>query len=525
MKFEKFFMQPFDGDRKLRLTILLNRMETHEGKQYLLILGQDLETWQIVKLVDTHGLKYDLYKWNSDWAALIPGSIIEVTCAFHSSLLCANVLRVKSKYSVLRKLDYIQEIKKSWSDYVNHNEPALSDFAKIDSVDISFVANQLQGKRCFALYPMCGAKVVEYTTNRKTKFQLRYNGIFADILKNDSSVVERKDRFYNGFTLLEFMYKEGRFCLKVYDFLNEDSSFQDEGTEAVYQFQPSDEECNVENGLELFLRDEVLTRTLSEKPHMTAPSFEKAKREHETWCWGCKKHISSQTAQRCQVCGWYICPICGACGHHCAGVDSDGYDRYGFNQKGWNRRGFNRKGIHKNGTRFDSQGYDKNGYDANGFDEEGYNYKGYDSTGHTKDGYDIMGYDCFGFDRMGFDKFGYDRFGYDRNGFDTDGRDRNGYDRRGFTVDGIHKNGKRFDDKGYAVDGRTFGEHLYDEFPVNTVVELHGVEGFIAHRKLQNGIAYVTICFVDGIEKTYDLCVLAEKEHFKKLQFKKIATV
>ena len=30
-------------------------------------------------------------------------------------------------------------------------------------------------------------------------------------------------------------------------------------------------------------------------------------------CWKCRHTIDSETDERCEICGWYICPECGAC--------------------------------------------------------------------------------------------------------------------------------------------------------------------------------------------------------------------
>lgn len=43
----------------------------------------------------------------------------------------------------------------------------------------------------------------------------------------------------------------------------------------------------------------------------------------ESYCWECKKYINNTSAPECPVCGWIICPSCGACRQFgCVSVES-----------------------------------------------------------------------------------------------------------------------------------------------------------------------------------------------------------
>ena len=61
--FSDYYLEEFTTDLVKRFLILLNEEKVYENQKYLIIVAQDLVTDKIVKLVDTHGIKYDLCKY------------------------------------------------------------------------------------------------------------------------------------------------------------------------------------------------------------------------------------------------------------------------------------------------------------------------------------------------------------------------------------------------------------------------------------------------------------------------------
>ena len=45
--------------------------------------------------------------------------------------------------------------------------------------------------------------------------------------------------------------------------------------------------------------------------------YDRISGKYENHCWLCRGHISSETHERCEECGWYIC-ACGACSDDCS---------------------------------------------------------------------------------------------------------------------------------------------------------------------------------------------------------------
>lgn len=87
---------------------------------------------------------------------------------------------------------------------------------------------------------------------------------------------------------------------------------------------------------------------------------------YESKCWRCKTKITSYSDKKCNKCGWFCCPNCGACDPNCGrynkdGYDKDGYNKYGYDKQGYDRKGFDKNKIHKNGTFYDDNDFDFEG--------------------------------------------------------------------------------------------------------------------------------------------------------------------
>ena len=80
-------------------------------------------------------------------------------------------------------------------------------------------------------------------------------------------------------------------------------------------------------------------------------NFNNQYNERNTHCWGCRRHLNSKDHEICPLCGWIICPDCGACKQHC------NHEKIRKLEK----RGFDINGLHKNGTQYDDNGADCTG--------------------------------------------------------------------------------------------------------------------------------------------------------------------
>ena len=221
--FSDYYLKEFTGDLVKRFLILLNEEKIRGGQKYLLIIAQDLVTDKIVKLVDTHGIKYDLCKYTSDLEKLNKGDIISLKCCFHKSENCANVLRIKSNYTLEDSLDFNSELKEVFNIFENKSNCKI----KIFDTDLEFLGKKLEGKYGFITYYIKDSELVEYRTAfNKTKYQfcIEFSSkkYYADILPCVADIKKRIGKSHHGYVLLQFAYKNERLRVKVYDYLVED---------------------------------------------------------------------------------------------------------------------------------------------------------------------------------------------------------------------------------------------------------------------------------------------------------------
>ena len=63
------------------------------------------------------------------------------------------------------------------------------------------------------------------------------------------------------------------------------------------------------------------TLTTEERSSQTTPESSGSEEEHDDrrvdHCWSCKRALDSDVDQKCETCGWMICPDCGACKQGC----------------------------------------------------------------------------------------------------------------------------------------------------------------------------------------------------------------
>lgn len=218
--FSDYYLEEFTTDLVKQFLILLNEEKIHENQKYLLIVAQDLVTDKIVKLVDTHGIKYDLCKHSDDWAKLNKGDIISLKCCFHKSEHCVNVLRIKSNYTLEDSLDFNSELNEVFDIFDTKSNSKI----KIFNTDLEFLAKKLAGKYGFITYYLNGCELVEYrTTSNKIKYQFCIDCFskkyYADVLPYVADVQKRIGEKHYGYVLLQFAYKNERLRVKVYDFL------------------------------------------------------------------------------------------------------------------------------------------------------------------------------------------------------------------------------------------------------------------------------------------------------------------
>lgn len=229
--FSDFYLDNFSSDVLRKFVILTNQIQIHNKQRYLLIVAQDLVTHKVVRFVDTHGLKYDLYKYSDEWAKLKKGDIVKVRCAFYESKKYVNVLRVICDYQWVGSIDFYESLREIWKNS-KYNLKNTDLAIQVNYTDVEYIGKKLNGRYGFMLYPLKNEQLIKYAAkDKKTKYQFTFISrgkiYYADIVPYVPNIEIRIDDFYHGIVLLQFAFKDGRLRLKVYDFLNDGENFSE----------------------------------------------------------------------------------------------------------------------------------------------------------------------------------------------------------------------------------------------------------------------------------------------------------
>lgn len=225
----EYFLEEFENDEIKKLIIILNRIEIHNKKKYLLIVAKDLGANKIVKLIDTHGSKHNLCKYSDDWALLNKGDVISVKCEFYKSQNCVNVLRIKSNYILSESIDLHESLKATALSLLEEN---TTHSLMTLYPDLENIGKKHPRKYGFILYYFNNKKLIEYKKKDSTKIKYQFsffchhgNFCYADIVSYIPNISNYVGHAYTGFVLLQFAYINNRVRAKVYDLLGDDSNF------------------------------------------------------------------------------------------------------------------------------------------------------------------------------------------------------------------------------------------------------------------------------------------------------------
>lgn len=209
--------------------ILLNNVQIHNKNKYLLVVGQDLKTKEMFKFIDTHGMEYELYKYCDNWAQIKKGDIIRVSCVYHDSKNCNNVLRVRSDYELIKSVNYYEEIENTDSiEYIfSSPEERVLEITNFKNLKLDKKHNN---KYTFALVNVENVELIKYIiSENKSKYQLNipmdFSNFYADIQLSDLNLETYVGQYYSGFILMQFAIKNGHIRAKIYDMFINDKSF------------------------------------------------------------------------------------------------------------------------------------------------------------------------------------------------------------------------------------------------------------------------------------------------------------
>ena len=106
-----FLLEDLGGREVRNIAIMYIKSEYKNNVKYLLILGVDIFTQKMIRLVDTYGMKYGLCRYCEDYKDLRIKTVIKVPCKIcNDSYL--NALRIVGKPMIIGKTNFNSLIKK-----------------------------------------------------------------------------------------------------------------------------------------------------------------------------------------------------------------------------------------------------------------------------------------------------------------------------------------------------------------------------------------------------------------------------
>lgn len=209
------FLLPTDDNKKTnRCIILLSRSIVKiKDKHFLRLIGLDVKSGLLVKIVDTNGMKYNLHTDDNEWRNLdilseISADFIKINTKYE------NTLRVVSMFKIVER-----QVK--WVNICNVRMNPVKDFKEIDL----FMSQELCNHKNYCLVNLTGTQIHSYQGSGGEKYQIKVNRLFADIVTKNIQVEKYVNQYFRGIALLELSKINGNSIIKVIElygrFLNQ----------------------------------------------------------------------------------------------------------------------------------------------------------------------------------------------------------------------------------------------------------------------------------------------------------------
>ena len=207
----------FNGDLENEyrtIAILTNKKISVRGRYYLEIVGRDIQTCRIVKLVDYYGIDRELCSFSSEMSSYQKSSVIKAPCKYICLPDSANVLQIVGKPQRLGKTNF-SKLREKYNSLLSS---CTVDYLTRQS-DINDLF-EISGKKSFYVQVVIKSTIKkQYRKDGSKKYQFKIENSFADIDFRCNSFCPEKheDEFYSGFGLLRIHNLNNRPVCKVID--------------------------------------------------------------------------------------------------------------------------------------------------------------------------------------------------------------------------------------------------------------------------------------------------------------------
>jgi len=198
---KRLLFEEISDREKRNIVIVLNEVVEIKGKKYLNIVGIDVFTGRVIKIVDTNGSQYGLHTFNEKFSALDKESVIKATFKICKSEIYGNLLRINSEFICLGYSNINKLYKKYNILYKTDNISFSTCFE-----DIFQFSELHKEKQCFFITKFKGTKIQFYKgKNNNTKYQLKMDTIFVDIIDNSIALSKVENLYFKGFAIISIV--------------------------------------------------------------------------------------------------------------------------------------------------------------------------------------------------------------------------------------------------------------------------------------------------------------------------------
>lgn len=207
---KEFLMEDISFKKTRNIVIILNQEVTKTIKfrevKYLKIIGIDVFTGKVIRIIDTNGAKFGLYTYNEKISKISINIVIQASFNNYNSDKYLNLLRITSDFRKLGESNIGKLYKKYNYVIKNYEVEHIYNFVKSFN-DIKVFNNVNRNKDYNIVVRFNGSKVKEYQGKRGSKYQLNMKYEFIDICDHDYNIRNKKEKYFKGLALISITTK------------------------------------------------------------------------------------------------------------------------------------------------------------------------------------------------------------------------------------------------------------------------------------------------------------------------------
>lgn len=180
------------------IVLVLNQVIKFKDKKYLELIGIDVYTGNVVKIVDTNGMKVGYHTFDKKIASIPRYTVIQSEFRNFENSNELNVIRIKDSIKILGKSDLIKLMKKYDYILMNYNVGFHSFITSFDKVMEIYEASI--NKKFYAIVKFNNCLIKKY----KDVYQLKLKNNFVNISNPNSAIIAQLP-YFTGYSLITVM--------------------------------------------------------------------------------------------------------------------------------------------------------------------------------------------------------------------------------------------------------------------------------------------------------------------------------